>query len=404
MIEAVVSRNNKENDNQTNINLPKNLRQIGDISRDKKIYIEDYTQSYIRQTVRNRTIPCMGVLLGSRIRDGNRKYMFVNGAVKADKGIMRNNRVIMTDTMRLEIKEEAARYYHNTSEVGWYYVSDQENIEENMSVLKNHIDNYQKKDGIFIHYNYEKDELTVYTCALGVLTPLPGYYIYFEKNKNMQDYMIDNLIPATTESIYTDNTSKKIREKIREKQEEKEHEKIMSAMYVIATMVLVLAAAFGMNIIKDSRRINSVDSAISSMANTISEIGSIIMPREQPTDNSEEKAVEVMKLNGEVETETEESISESDTPTDDISSSKDTSQNNSNSNTVQSALSQSGTTNTEKLTWNSDKTTHIVEYGETITSICKKYYGNDDKKTVLMDINNLKDEDKIYVGQTLIIP
>ena len=57
MIEAVVSKSNNKDENQTNINLPKNLRQIGEISREKKIYIEDYTQSYIRQTVRNRMIP-----------------------------------------------------------------------------------------------------------------------------------------------------------------------------------------------------------------------------------------------------------------------------------------------------------------------------------------------------------
>ena len=398
MIEAVVSKSNNKDENKTNINLPKNLRQIGEISREKKIYIEDYTQSYIRQTVRNRMIPCMGVLLGSRIRDNGRKYIFVNGAVKADKGIMRNNRVIMTDTLKNEIQEEAARYYHNTSEVGWYYVSDQENIEENMSVLKNHIDNFQKKDGIFIHYNYEKDELTVYTCTLGTLTPLPGYYIYFEKNRNMQDYMIDNLIPATTESIDSDETSKKIREKIRYKQEEKEHERLMSAVYVMATMVLVLAAAFGMNIIKDSKRINSVDNTINSMATTISEIGKMIIPGSSGSGSVDEgETVEVMKLNGEVETETETSTEESESSTE---SDADTSINDAQD----TILHQSGSTNTENLTSQQEETLHTVKYGETITSICKKYYGTDDKKTVLMNMNNLSDEDKIYVGQTLIIP
>ena len=134
------------------------------------------------------------------------------------------------------------------------------------------------------------------------------------------------------------------------------------------------------------------------MATTIREIGKMIIPGSSGSGSVDEgETVEVMKLNGEVETETETSTEESESSTE---SDADTSINDAQD----TILHQSGSTNTENLTSQQEKTLHTVKYGETITSICKKYYGTDDKKTVLMNMNNLSDEDKIYVGQTLIIP
>lgn len=380
MIEAVITESDKIGEKQESINLPKNIRQIGDISKDKKIYIEDYTQSYIKQTVRNRVIPCMGVLFGNKVRYGSKTYIFINGAVEANKGIMRNDRVIITQSLKQEVLDEATKYYHNTNVTGWYYVSALENIEENMSILKAHIDNFQKKEGIFIHYNYEKDDVQVYANIYGKLTLLPGYYIYFERNKNMQDYMIDKLKPKTTESKEKDVTAYKIREKIKNKNVKKEHERLASATYAVATVLLVFAMTIGMNMMKNSEKINSVDNTINSIATTISEIGKAIIPeKESSTDTS---AVEVMKLQGEVETETDTTTA---TQNEQISSDNES-------------------TNTEKVTSQEFVRTHTVKEGETIIAICKMYYGSDDKKTVLLQANNLSEDDKIYVGQELVIP
>lgn len=388
MIEAVVSELDKVKKEQDNINLPKNIRQIGDICKDKKIYIEDYTQSYIRQTVRNRVIPCMGILFGSRIRSGGKTYIFINAAIEANKGILRNDRVVITPSLKQEVIDEAIKYYHNTNVTGWYYVSALENIEENMSILKTHIDNFQKQEGIFIHYNYEKDDVQVYANSYGKLTLLAGYYIYFERNKNMQDYMIDTLKPTTTEIREKDNTDLKIREILKNKTTKKDHEKLASATYAVATMLLIFAMIIGMNMMNNSEKINSVDNTINSIATTISQIGKAIIPNDynKDYDNTQEtsdtNAVSVMKLQGEVETETTlvDATKEDEQPNDNVD------------------------TNTEKVTSSEQMRIHTVKQGETIIAICKMYYGSDDKKTVLLQANNLNEDDKIYVGQELVIP
>ncbi|PYG88835.1 serine/threonine protein phosphatase PrpC [Ruminiclostridium sufflavum DSM 19573] len=47
---------------------------------------------------------------------------------------------------------------------------------------------------------------------------------------------------------------------------------------------------------------------------------------------------------------------------------------------------------------------HIVQAGETLSSISNKYYYNPNKYDVIIKFNNLKDENNLYVGQELKIP
>jgi len=47
MIEMVY--NGKESKGQSEVRLPKNIRQIGDNNSKKKIYVEDYVDTYLNQ-------------------------------------------------------------------------------------------------------------------------------------------------------------------------------------------------------------------------------------------------------------------------------------------------------------------------------------------------------------------
>ena len=47
---------------------------------------------------------------------------------------------------------------------------------------------------------------------------------------------------------------------------------------------------------------------------------------------------------------------------------------------------------------------HIVQSGDTLQGISKKYYNDIEKYTLIMKANGLTDPDRIMVGQELIIP
>src|SRR4051794_10062752 len=50
------------------------------------------------------------------------------------------------------------------------------------------------------------------------------------------------------------------------------------------------------------------------------------------------------------------------------------------------------------------KRTHVVQSGESLSSISRKYYGTPDYYSKLAEANNLKSRDRIRVGQVLVLP
>ena len=47
---------------------------------------------------------------------------------------------------------------------------------------------------------------------------------------------------------------------------------------------------------------------------------------------------------------------------------------------------------------------YIVQQGDTILGIAKKNYGSTEKAAQIIDINNLTDANKLYVGQEIKLP
>ncbi|HYG74171.1 MAG TPA: LysM domain-containing protein [Planctomycetota bacterium] len=50
------------------------------------------------------------------------------------------------------------------------------------------------------------------------------------------------------------------------------------------------------------------------------------------------------------------------------------------------------------------KRTHVVQTGDTLSGICRKYYGTPDYFGKLAEANNLRSRDHIRVGQVLVLP
>ena len=75
MIEMVYRGTSK--DGKERNSLPKNIRQIGDAGKEKRVYIEDYVITFLEKT------DC-AVLLGEVWQNGSMKCFFADGAVKIE--------------------------------------------------------------------------------------------------------------------------------------------------------------------------------------------------------------------------------------------------------------------------------------------------------------------------------
>ena len=79
MIEVVYQGDAQEE--QEGISLPKNVRQVGEIQRDRRIYIEDYVVTYIRQKIEeNKNLGCVLILTGRKEYVQDTLYLFADGA------------------------------------------------------------------------------------------------------------------------------------------------------------------------------------------------------------------------------------------------------------------------------------------------------------------------------------
>ena len=82
MIEFVYRENAKETGPERKIELPKNVRQIGDLEDRRKIYIEDYVITYLRRLAGEETLNSrVAILLGHSEQMDGLPYLFIRGAV-----------------------------------------------------------------------------------------------------------------------------------------------------------------------------------------------------------------------------------------------------------------------------------------------------------------------------------
>ena len=89
MIEVIYKEENQEAQNgEGTFGLPKNIRQIGLIREDYKIYMEDYVYTFLVRLARaeeaGKTKTRVAVLTGETKWQGGTTYLFIKGAVMAE--------------------------------------------------------------------------------------------------------------------------------------------------------------------------------------------------------------------------------------------------------------------------------------------------------------------------------
>ena len=94
MIEMVYS--SKESQEQENVIIPKNIRQMGENDSNQKIYIEDNVMTLLRKKTQNPDDIKYGVLLGEIKRKKNNTYVFVKAMVEV-RDIIENSLIFNDD-------------------------------------------------------------------------------------------------------------------------------------------------------------------------------------------------------------------------------------------------------------------------------------------------------------------
>jgi len=369
------------------IRRPKNIKQIGDVSSNRKIYIEDYAFTYINsvayQTPEDEQA---GVLLGEVQKSDEEKCLFIKGVIRAKTPENETKQgIVFNEKIWEKIYAEIEKFFPDLEVVGWFAAMPGITQERFLYLKKLHMDNFSGGMKTMYLVNPCDKEENFYLYENGELKKQKGYVCFYERNYEMQEYMLERRERKPIESPEKDKVMKSIRSIIQEKEEMRQRRKNSVFLYGISSFMAVVVLVIGINLLNSYEKMKKFDTSLSNIALEISNIS-----EKEKSIQTSDNSVSVNKISGDVyptEAETE----------------------STESRTTQSQTEQSQTekqAESAEMVKEADaaQTTYIVKKGDTIMSICKKYYGNTEKLNEIIAVNNIEDADKLYIGQEIKLP
>ena len=386
MIEIICNEESSDKSKQVTrgaaIRRPKNIKQIGEVSSDKKIYIEDYAFTYINSIAYNNPSDSQaGVLLGESQVDGDEKCVFIKGVIRAKLGTeVEEKGVYFNENVWNGIYSDVEKYFPDLSVVGWFAAIPEVTTERMLKLKKIHLDNFAGAMKTFYLIDTVEKEENFYLYENGELKKQKGYVCFYERNYEMQEYMLERRERSSSEDGQ-DKVMKSIRNIIREKEELREQKKSTRFMYAVSGFMVVVILVISINLMNNYQKMRKFDKSISSL---------MVQMSGNDSDDGE-NVVPVNKLEGgvyptEAQTETQEATISA-TATESVK--------------VTTAPATEAQTAAASV---SEPKIYTVKAGDTIMGICKRYYGDTSKCSEVIAFNNIKDENLLYVGQQIKLP
>lgn len=419
MIESVYSNDNAEVNRagrvQTSFKMPKNIRQVGKSNATKKIYVEDYVMTFTKHLAGEDYSTCrVAVLVGQYVKLETGRCLLISGAVEV-KDIDVANNIEFTNDHWTDIYESIKKYFVESEIVGWFIGGPGYLLEDKERILKAHIDNFAGQDKTLLTYDNMEKEEAFYFYENGGLGRQEGYYIYYEKNEEMQNYMIDHKQKPSEEAQYDDRVSREIRTIIQNKKPQTDESKsINRLMYAAGTLLAVIILVVGAAMLNNYDQMKNMQDTLNSLSQNLKEVESIFIKNE-----NQQAAFDNIKEQAKVPTDAEESLNIEVLPGG-VSPLPETNENEVNKSGGELADSGSEVKDVAKST---DKGDHVetsagqnaietngevkyytVKAGDSLAGISYKLYNSANYISKIKELNNIEDENMIYIGQKLIVP
>ena len=352
---------------------PKNVRQIGNVSDAPKIYVEDYVDTYLNQLRERAAEEPVGVMLtGEILIQEGQAVVYASGAIRMKEIEVNGTEIVIGEDTFKELEEERKQYFPSSDAVGWCLIENGHPMGQNRQIAKIHEKSFAKSDTVFIWKDAVDNEEVYYAYKYGELMQMGGHYIYYEKNPNMQNYMISTRkkIGVTPSEVVEDRAAKDFRSVVRERMEDKEQRQSSRLVYVTSALLVVVVLAIGISTVNNFTKMEAVQSSLESLSQSASKTES----QTGTVNEGEDGALEANGIIGDGEAKDKEASGGTVPET----------------STVQEQLS--------------DEDYYVVRKGDTLDSISVKVYGDASHVEALCKMNGLSDGNLIYIGQKLLLP
>lgn len=373
---------------------PTKVKQMGAVDHRRKIYVEDYVYTYLYQYGKSRgCTEKVAALVGRQIEIEGEEILMICGAIQGKDAKEENGTLTFSAATWEYVGSQMDKYFQGMTLVGWvhcqpgfgaFLMSKDEAFhklyfQEPWQVLFV-VDPVDRLDTFYI-YNEEAD----------VLQQAKGYFVYYEKNEEMQEYMLDHSVVKPKEEITAEENgdmaeNQKDREETtatggprrrrRPTPEErmdaaqeirrvlqrraKEAEAAQRSKYTMLTSVsyllCVICLCLGYGLFSNLSRLKDLETKMAMVQDSYTVLA----------ENVEDVKVQAAFAPRVAAAEDADQGKEEDS--------------------------------------RKEERVHIVEAGETLGTISRKYYGDGTGVEKIMEANGLEDPNRIYCGQELRIP
>ncbi|MGN0171064.1 MAG: LysM peptidoglycan-binding domain-containing protein [Lachnospiraceae bacterium] len=372
---------------------PKNKRVIDEPSQDMRVYLEDYVNTYLCGEFRN----CGAILTGRSQFENGGFVVYIMGAIECPALTWEQEELGISTRMWNSIYQELRVSFAKQEIVGWYMPIPEGYGREEMEKIRRMQEKYfSGADMVFFFHNKSEAEQRFYVRREGKLTRLTGFYIFYEKNPQMREYIMMKREEKQLEEdlrkeqYEQDRVTMRYREYMNNQNSRDKRKKYETRSKVnlgLAYGVCVLALAgmlvLSLGIAAGYQQVAVMDEKMTSLGESLGveledskteyqDVGAVLaqeLPEKEETENDESEGEEAEE---ESEPEDpEEKVTEEDP---------------------------------EEAQQEKKEQYYIVEKGDNLAGISRKLYDTESKVDEICEKNGIDDPNEIYAGQKLLLP
>ena len=427
--------------------VPKNIRQIGQAGENYRIYMEDYAYTFLKKKAgavnEGQDGGCLAVLTGESKWIGGVTYIFIRGALAVENAEISAEHIDFTEEMWKGIHEELKKYFEGQEIAGWFFAARSLSMETTDLFQRVHLRHFGGGEKVLMLMDPAEQEEAFFRYENNFLVRQTGYYLYYEKNPQMQTYMLEKIpdISGAEQETVQDDAVKAFRRIIGKKKTEEpaEAEEKPSVFSYAATACLVMAvAAVGIRFYQNYQHVQEQNVKTEAAASILDDTKEIqetaaetekaaVSPAAQAERKSEKETADItptpkiMENSGEPDQDGTETLTEEDKAIyreeSDVRKAERRVQaareNRENKEATENTENTDNTEENEEREISSETIangaaesgiSYIIRPGDTLYQISLEKYGTMNKINEICRMNGISEDELIYPGQIIVLP
>ena len=389
---------------------PKNRKQIGMADKRNKIYIEDYVVSYLHQIASDKERKeGLAGLFGCCREVGDCREFYIYAAAFEEAG--EDGEAFRRESVQ-KIMRKRAESFADYFFLGWCFVQKAEGGAVWEKFYRSRLDSLLGLPELLLTLEKGTSEAHFYTYPTDMPKEAEGYFIFYEQNERMQNFMVDaHWKEEVVRACEPDDVARSCREFYKIKKAEKKRNRLAVASCAFFVILMIFALGSRMtNAFGSDEEAKEVAVAVNEASVTSEEVpvvpddfetgragadlGEMPFPVQSSLQIEEGESEQVPEIvseeaateqTDEVTTADEEGavVPESDEGNEEAEETKPDDQKETDRDTC---------------------ATYVVSKGDTLYGICMSFYGDLTLLEEICSINEIEDMDNILCGQKILLP